>query len=152
MYSKEELKNLKKEFWESFGVYCSLQPGLRNRKKIWILYDTKIKGVELKFDVTRKAAFVILEVNHKNEEERLEAYERLTWYTETLEKDFTDGLTWEIFHERENGKQVARVYTKHEGIDFHRREDWGAFFSFMAQNMMKLERNFLSIADYIRVE
>ena len=41
MYSKEELKNLKLEFWESFAAFCEVQPYLRGRKKIWTLYDGK---------------------------------------------------------------------------------------------------------------
>ena len=94
MYSKEELKNLKLEFWESFAAFCEVQPYLRGRKKIWTLYDTKVKGVELKFDANRQGAYVILEVNHRSEDLRLEMFERLTWYKETLEQDFPEGLIW----------------------------------------------------------
>ena len=132
MYSKDELKNLKLEFWESFAAFCEVQPYLRGRKKMWTLYDTKVKGVELKFDATREGAFVILEVNHRSEDARLEMFERLTWYKDTLEMDFPEGLTWDICFVRDTGKQVARVYTSRSGIDFHRRQDWGEFFSFMA--------------------
>ena len=88
MYSKDELKSLKKEFWESFASYCEVQPYLRRRRKMWVLYNTKVKGVELKFDATRDGAFVILEVNHRQEDQRLEMYEKLTWYKDNLEKDF----------------------------------------------------------------
>lgn len=150
MYSKDELKNLKLEFWESFAAFCEVQPYLRGRKKIWTLYDTKVKGVELKFDATREGAFVILEVNHRGEEARLEMFERLTWYKDTLETDFLEGLTWDICFVRDTGKQVARIYTSKSGIDFHRRQDWGEFFSFMASQMYLLERNFMSIAEYLR--
>lgn len=150
MYSKDELKNLKLEFWESFAAFCEVQPYLRGRKKIWTLYDTKVKGVELKFDATREGAFVILEVNHRGEEARLEMFERLTWYKDTLETDFPEGLTWDICFVRDTGKQVARIYTSKSGIDFHRRQDWGEFFSFMASQMYLLERNFVSIAEYLR--
>lgn len=150
MYSKDELKNLKLEFWESFAAFCEVQPYLRGRKKIWTLYDTKVKGVELKFDATREGAFVILEVNHRGEEARLEMFERLTWYKDTLETDFPEGLTWDICFVRDTGKQVARIYTSKSGIDFHRHQDWGEFFSFMASQMYLLERNFMSIAEYLR--
>ena len=150
MYSKDELKNLKLEFWESFAAFCEVQPYLRGRKKTWVLYDTKVKGVELKFDATREGAFVILEVNHRSEEARLEMFERLTWYKDTLEMDFPEGLTWDICFVRDTGKQVARSYTAKSGIDFHRRQDWGEFFSFMASQMYLLERNFMSIAEYLR--
>ena len=150
MYSKDELKNLKLEFWESFASFCEVQPYLRGRKKMWTLYDTKVKGVELKFDATRDGAFVILEVNHRGEEARLEMFERLTWYKDTLEMDFLEGLIWDICFVRDTGKQVARIYTSTSGIDFHRRQDWGEFFSFMASQMYLLERNFMSIAEYLR--
>lgn len=150
MYSKDELKNLKLEFWESFAAFCEVQPYLRGRKKTWVLYDTKVKGVELKFDATREGAFVILEVNHRSEEARLEMFERLTWYKDTLEMDFPEGLTWDICFVRDTGKQVARIYTAKSEIDFHRRQDWGEFFSFMASQMYLLERNFMSIAEYLR--
>ena len=150
MYSKDELKNLKLEFWESFAAFCEVQPYLRGRKKMWTLYDTKVKGVELKFDATRDGAFIILEVNHRGEEARLEMFERLTWYKDTLEMDFPEGVIWDICFVRDTGKQVARIYTSKSGIDFHRRQDWGEFFSFMASQMYLLERNFMSIAEYLR--
>jgi hypothetical protein len=150
MYSKDELKKLKIEFWESFAAYCEVQPYLRRRRKMWTLYNTKVKGVELKFDANRKGAYVILEVNHRQEEERLEMYERLTWYKETLEKDFPDGLIWDCCFVRETGNEVARIYVAKEGLDLHRREHWGDFFSFMARQMYLLERNFMSIAEYLR--
>lgn len=150
MYSKDELKTLKLEFWESFAAYCEVQPYLRGRKKIWTLYDTKVKGVELKFDASRSGASVILEVNHRGEEPRLEMFERLTWYKETIETDFPEGLTWDICFVRETGKEVARIYIAKEGLDFHRREHWGEFFLFMASQMYLLERNFMSVAEYLR--
>lgn len=150
MYSKDELRKLKTEFWESFAAYCEVQPYLRRRRKMWVLYNTKVKGVELKFDATRNGAFVILEVNHKQEDQRLEMYEKLTWYKEYLEKDFPEGLIWDMCFVRETGQQVARIYVEKGGIDFHRREDWGEFFSFMARQMYLLERNFMKIAEYLR--
>lgn len=150
MYSKDELKNLKLEFWESFAAYCDVQPYLRGRKKIWTLYDTKVKGVELKFDATRTEASVILEVNHRQEDPRLEMFERLTWYKDTLETDFPEGLIWDICFVRDTGKEVARIYLSKIGIDYHRREHWGDFFAFMASQMYLLERNFMSIAEYLR--
>ena len=150
MYGREELRNLKIEFWKNFSTYCKVQPYLRNRQKMWMLYDTKVRGVELKFDATREGANVILEVNNKDEDERLEMYEKLTWHKEGLEKDFADGLIWDLCYIGETGNDVARIYTKREEIDFHRHKDWGKFFSFMAQNMYLMERNFKNIADYIR--
>ncbi len=117
---------------------------------MWVLYDTKIKGVELKFDANRTGAYAILEVNHRREEERLEMFEKLSWYKDTLENDFPEGLVWDICFIRETGNEVSRIYTAREGLDMHRRQDWGDFFRFMASRMYLLERNLMSIAEYLR--
>lgn len=152
MYSKDELKRLKLEFWESFAAYCEVQPYLRRRRKIWTLYNTKVKGVEMKFDANRKGAYVILEVNHRNEADRLEMFEKLTWYKEQIEQDLPEELIWDICFIRENGEQVARIYAAKEGLDLHSRTDWGEMFSFMATKMYLLERNFMAIAEYLRFD
>ena len=151
MYSKEELKTLKLEFWESFAAYCEVQPELRGRKKIWTLYDTKVSHSELKFDLSRNKVQVALEVNHRREDLRLEMFERLTWYRESLEQGFeAEALIWDICYVRETGKEVARIYIETADLDFHRRAHWGDIFRFMASNMYLLERNFMAIAEYLR--
>lgn len=150
MYSKEELVKLKTEFWESFSVYCNVQPLLQNRKRMWMLYDTKVKGVEMKFEVRRTGVSVILEVNNREEEKRLEMFERLTWYKEALERGFEEELIWDICYTLETGKEVSRIFVSKDNIDFHRREHWGTFFSFMSFKMYLLEKNFRRVAEYLR--
>lgn len=74
MYSKEEAKKLRLEFWELFGKQCEVHPQLQNRKRKWLMHRTKIKGVALRFEAGRENAKVILELSHRNEELRLKAY------------------------------------------------------------------------------
>jgi hypothetical protein len=147
MYSKEELRALKTEFWEGFGTYCSLLPALSRRKSKFMLYNTKMKGVELKFDATRAGAFVILEINLNNPTLRLEKYEQFEAYKVIMEKDFPNGLIWDFAFIRECGTEVCRIYTHKSGIDFHRRIQWIEFYQFMSGEMIKLERAFKKVKD-----
>lgn len=149
MYSREELKQLKKEFWEGFGTYCSQIPALKRRKSKFLLYNTKMKGVEMKFDATRQGAFVILEINLTNEEARLEKYQQFENYKSLMEKQFPEGLIWDFAYVREAGEQVCRIYTHKSGIDFHRRIQWMEFYKFMADEMLKLEKAFKVVKEAI---
>jgi len=149
MYSKEELKQLKKEFWEGFGTYCSHIPALKRRKSKFMLYNTKMKGVEMKFDATREGAFVILEINLPVEKARLEKYEQFEQYKTLMEKDFPNGLIWDFAYIREAGNQVCRIYTQKTGIDIHRRIQWMEFYKFMAEEMLKLEKGFMIVKEAI---
>lgn len=149
MYTKDELKQLKKEFWEGFGVFCSNHPVLGRRKSKFMLYNTKMKGVELKFDANRNGAFVILELNHASEEERLAKYEQFERYKVLMEEDFPQGLIWNFAYVRETGNEVCRIYSQKTGIDLHRRSDWMEFYRFMAEEMLKLERAFRNVKEAI---
>lgn len=149
MYSKEELKQLKKEFWEGFGTYCSHIPALKRRKSKFMLYNTKMKGVEMKFDASREGAFVILEINLHDAKLRLKKYEQFEQYKSIMEKQFPNGLIWDSAYIREAGNEVCRIYSQKTGIDLHRRIQWMDFYQFMSSEMLKLEEAFKVVKEAI---
>ena len=150
MYSQEEAKRLRKQFWTLFNQRCELVPELKGRKKKWMLYDTKVRGIDLKFEAGRKAASVILEVNVRSENKRLEIYEVLEKYKVILEDGFPEGLIWDYCFVRESGAKVCRVYLSKEGLDIHRQNQWPDIYNFFIENMLILENNFLGIRDILK--
>lgn len=152
MYTKEESKQLRIEFWETFGKRCEIAPELRWRKKKWMLHDTKINGIDLKFDASRDSAQVILEVNSRQEARRLHIYELLEKYRPILEEGFSDGLIWDFCVVRESGQMVCRLYVEMPGADYHRRNQWPDIYNFFIENMLKLEANLLEIRDALQEE
>ncbi|HPT43590.1 MAG TPA: DUF4268 domain-containing protein [Paludibacteraceae bacterium] len=149
MYSKDELKLLKKDFWEGFGIYCSNHPVLGKRKSKFMLYNTKMKGVELKFDANREGAFVILELNNPKEEDRLKRYEQFEKYKAVMEENFPEGLIWDFAYKLETGHEVCRIYSQKTGIDIHKRIHWMEFYTFMASEMLKLEKAFRYVKEAV---
>ncbi|WP_346858416.1 DUF4268 domain-containing protein [uncultured Draconibacterium sp.] len=153
MYSKDEIKKLRLTFWELFGKRCEVHRELQFRKRKWVLHRTKIKGVALRFDVSREDAKVILELSNRSENLRFKAYEFLERYKVLMEEGFEQGLIWEFFHEREDsGKEVCRIFTRLPNVDFHRQNQWPDIFNFYIDNMLQLEHNFMSIRDLLQDE
>lgn len=152
MYSKEEAKLLRKEFWVVFAQRCEIVPELRYKKKKWILYDTGLSGIDLKFDVSRSEALVMLEINNRHESRRLEIFETLQNYRLLLEEGFVEPLTWDFCFTRESGQEVCRIYKSLPNVDFHRRNQWPDIFNFLIDNMLILENNFLEIRDALEAE
>lgn len=152
MYSKEEAKLLSKEFWIVFARRCEIHPAIKNRKKKWILYDTGLAGIDLKFEVTRTDAIVMIEINSRQENRRLEIFEILQKYRKFLEEGFAESLIWDYCFQRESGQEVCRIYTSLPNVDFHRQNQWPDIFNFMIDNMLLLENNFMEIKDVIEAE
>lgn len=152
MYSKDEAKLLRKEFWIVFARRCEIVPELRNKKKKWILYDTGLSSVDLKFDVTRTEALVMIEINSRLESRRLEIFETLQKYRLLLEAGFNEPLIWDYCYTRESGQEVCRIYQSLPNVDFHRQNQWPDIFNFFIDNMLILESNFLEIKDALEAE
>jgi hypothetical protein len=152
MYSKDEAKMLRKEFWIVFARRCEIVPELRHKKKKWVLYDTGLSGIDLKFEVSRTEALVMIEVNSRVESRRLEIFEALQKYQKFLEEGFAEPLEWDICFVRESGQEVCRIYTSLPNVDFHRQNQWPDIFNFMIDNMLLLENNLMEIKDVLEAE
>ena len=152
MYSKDETKLLINEFWIVFARRYEIVPELRHRKRKWVLYDTGLRGIDLKFDITRAEALVMIEINNKEETRRLEIFEAMLKYKKFLEEGFVKPLTWEFCFIRESGQEVCRIYTSLLNVDFHRQTQWPDIYNFLIDNMLILENNFMEIRDVLEAE
>ena len=152
MYGKDETKLLRKEFWIVFARRCEIVPELRHKKKKWVLYDTGLSGIDLKFEVTRQEALVMIEVNSHEEYRRLQIFETLQKYHRLLEDGFAEPLIWDYCFVTESGQEVCRIYTSLPNVDFHQQIQWPKIFNFFIDNMLILENNLLEIKDGLDAE
>jgi hypothetical protein len=151
MYSKEQEKELKLEFWRKLGNRTRKIPGQRGKIKVWIGDRTNIKGIDLRFDVGRKKIIVALEINVKDESRRLTLYEKLEATKNIFETKFGEPLTWDFAYEKDFGEEVCRVYKQMEG-DYLVPEQWPAIFSFMIDHMVRMEKAFLEVQDFLKYD
>ncbi|GAB1450112.1 hypothetical protein MASR2M47_01680 [Draconibacterium sp.] len=153
MYSKEEIKELYLNFWQSFKSYGETQSMLDFKKRRWILNNTQIRGLALRFELGRKNARVILELQNKSEDRRLQIFEILERYKVVVEEGFENGLIWEFYHQREdNNQEVCRIYAQLENIDWHNQNQWPEIYDFFIKNMLQLEENYLMVKEMVKEE
>lgn len=149
MYSREEMKLLKRNFWTGFDDFCNQLPRFKYRKCKWILYNTKIKGVELKFDAARDGAYVILELNHPRRKKRLQMFETMRKYKVVVDQYFADAV-WQEEYEKPCGTMVSRIYRHLGGLDIHRQEQWPEFYPFLSKEMCHCERMFKEMRELLQ--
>ncbi len=150
MYSKEEAKVIREEFWDRFR---SLSTRRRTRKKLpgnWMLNNTGVRAMNLRFHVDRKVAQVGIDLETRNMDQRLELYEKLESVRKILEEAMGEPMIWEIEYIRENGKSVSRIYLQKEGVDIYDRETWKDAHNFMFEKMMNLEAFYREYRDFFK--
>lgn len=150
MYSKEEAKATREEFWDGFKTFSSSR---RVRKKMsgrWMLNHTGIKTLNLRFHIDREVAQVGIDLETRNMDKRLELFEKLESVRKILEETMQEPMIWDIEYIRENGKSVSRIYLQISNVDIYDRETWKLAYNFMFDKMMKLEKFYIEYQDFLR--
>ena len=150
MYTKEESKALREEFWDAFKT---LSRRKRLRKKLpgeWILTQTGVKALNLRFHVDREVAQVGIDLETRNMDKRIELFEKLESVKKVLEEAMNEPMIWELEYIRENGKSVSRIYIQMDGFDIYNKDTWQAAHQFMFERMSKLEAFYLEYKDFFK--
>ena len=141
MYSREESKKIREQFWTSFG---------KEYPRKWLLYNTRIKDFSLKFTFTRRMAEVSIDLDSPDEIMRGYYFEKLESLKTILKAEFLSEAYYAEAYELENGKLISRVYVRKTGVNIHKKEDWQEVMAWLAEKMDPLERFFLEYRDFIQ--
>ena len=141
MFNYEESKKLRQEFWTSFG---------KEYPHKWLLYNTKMKEIQLKFTFNRKFAQVSLDIIDNDELIRAYYFEKLRSLQSILKEEYSPEIIFEENYELPEGKTVSRIYLEMEGVDVHNRKKWPEVKQFLAENMLKLEELFNDFSEFIK--
>lgn len=149
MFSREEAKRIRQEFWTTFGDRTAAIPTEYGLKKKWILYHTKIKHFSFKFDAQRKCARVCLDMEHPDELIRHSWFDYMLSFKEMMEP-ITGPYQWEQDFVLENGKVISRAYVQMDRVSMYNRNHWVQIYSFFVDKMTKLEEFYELYYDQIK--
>ncbi|PZD77026.1 DUF4268 domain-containing protein [Mesonia sp. K7] len=140
MFSKEESKQIRQEFWTSFG-----QRSLRK----WILYNTKIKEVNLKFHFDNKKAQVGFVIDTSDEIIKPYYFEKFESLKTIMKEEISETLVFDEFYETESGKMVGFIYIELDNVSIHNKKTWEKVYVFFETFMPKFETFFAAYKDFL---
>lgn len=141
MFSKEESKKLREEFWISFG---------KSFPRKWILYDTKVKGLVLKFHFDTLHAMVVLDVELDDLKDRIALWEKLISLKSILHEAYLPDARFEDTYILGNYKEISRILVQKSHVSIHNKNTWQETMVFLKTNMQKLEGFFLDYEEILR--
>lgn len=141
MFNYEESKKLRQEFWTSFG---------KEYPHKWLLYDTQMKEIQLKFTFNRKFAQVSLDIIDNDELIRAYYFEKLRSLQSILKEEYLPEIIFEENYELPESKVISRIYVQLDKVSIHNQNDWHLVKEFLAKNMMLLEDFFNDFSEFIK--
>jgi hypothetical protein len=140
MYSKEEAKNRRHQFWTMFG---------KRYDRKWLLYDTKIKDVHLKFSFEHSRAVVSIDITHDDAFYRDYYYDKLLSLKNIMLEEVSNDLIFDEHYSLESGRIISRVYVILEGVKIQKQTDWPQVYEFFYTYMDALESFFIDYKYFI---
>ena len=142
MFSKNEAKLLRQEFWTSFG---------KSFPREWILYNTNVKGLSFKFHFDTKTAYVVFCIDmdptkHQN------YWNQLLSNKTILETDFLPDAKFEECFEVSDEKILSAVYVSIDSkVSIHNKSTWQAAMEFLNETMLKFESFYAIYENTIKI-
>lgn len=141
MFGKEESRQIRQEFWTSFG---------KSFPRKWILYNTKIKDFYFKFHFDTKKALVSLDIEG-DLENRIKYWEKLTMLKSILTKDYLPNAIFEEEYLLNNGKEISRIFVPlNSKVSIHNKSSWQETMQFFNQTMIQFESFFEDYKEVIK--
>jgi len=150
MLSKEDVKEMRLQFWMEFEGYSALKKKRLRKPSKWIMNDTGIKQLKLKFDFDDCRALVGIDVETRNLDKRIEVFGKLEDIKPKLEKALGQSLLWELEHILPTGKSISRAYMVLSEKSIYSKEDWPEVMDFFYKNMIIIEKVFEKNKEYLK--
>lgn len=152
MYSKDEKKKIKTAFWDGFKTYSSPKRRKLGKPKNWIMQNTGIKALDLKFHIDKSIASVSIDIISKSLDNRISYWNNLLGLKTLLNDSFKQEVVWNDMFTLESGKDIIRIGVFMEGVNIMDDKCWDKVYDFFFENMIILENWLEEYVDVIRVQ
>lgn len=141
MFSKEEARLIKKEFWIQFA---------EEYPRKWLLYNTGIKDFSFKFYIDNKKAQVLLDIETSDDGLRKIYFEKIESLKTILLEDYLSDAIFERHFYLETGKEISRIWIEIDGVSINNKATWQTVFDFFNEKMSAFEMFYYEYEDYIK--
>lgn len=147
MYTREEVKRIKEQFWTAFGQYMGLSLSAEFDKINWINYRTGIKNLHFRMDADKRSAIIMIEMSHADASMRGLMFEQFEAYKSILHDALGEEWIWEQDAENDYGKPIARIYTRISGVNIFQQADWTLLIEFFKPRLKALDAFWCDVKD-----
>ncbi len=149
MYSKEELKQIRTDFWNQFKVRMQKVRSSNGRRINWLSYPSEVKDIYIRVDADGKGARLTFDIQGKDAGVRQILWEQLYELKAVLEAEMgTDG----IWIEHASTPVVAdfnRIVWERSDLNFYKMEDHPEILNFLADRLIHFDAFYQEFKDIL---
>lgn len=152
MYSKEEIRKFRADFWDGFQKFSATRRRKLGKPKQWVMQNTGINALDLKFHIDHKTASVGLDVVSKSLDKKVAYWNKLLGLQVILNGMFEQEVIWDDMYTLESGKDIIRIAVYKENVGILKKESWWEVYGFFFDNMILFEDWLEEYKDILKIQ
>lgn len=149
MYSKEDMKALRIDFWGKLQGQMEKMRNPHGSKVNWMNYNTNIKHLYFRMEADENGARLCIDLQFPDKGIRELYYEQFQEFQDMLSSKFKY-LEWYPEWEHWNGKQISRIVVEQAGTDIRNKQDWDKMHLFLKLNFAKLDEFWVEFGEVFK--
>lgn len=139
MFARDELKEIRSEFWTNFGKIMKPHRSLTGEHIRWTNYKTGVKDMYFRLNIDNKRASISIDIQHIEIGIRDLFWEQLLEFKHLLSQHIESELYWHYSYSLNNGQIISRVVCYHENVNLFDKQTWPTAFAFLKSNILHLD-------------
>lgn len=139
MYTKDEKKVLKVDFWSHLKNQMEKIKNPHGSKVNWMHYNTGFNDLYFRMEANETSAKLCIDIQFADTGVREVFWEQFEEFKEMLDGIFKGKLIWEKNYLHENGKEISRIYLEKKEVNLYNKKDWDKMHLFLKLNFSKLD-------------
>lgn len=140
MFSKEEKKNNKLQFWSKLEDQMLRLKNPHGSKVNWMSYNTRINHLYFRMEADESAARLCIDLQFPDAGVREVYWDQFEEFKEILNDRFKGKLIWLKEFEHENGKTISRIFLEKNDVNINNKADWDKMHLFLKLSFVKLDQ------------
>lgn len=149
MYSKDEKKQLKIDFWNQFKVHMQKTRSSNGRRMNWLAYPSEVKDLYIRADADENGARLTFDIQAKDAGVRQILWEQLYELKNVLEQEMgTDGI-WIENASSDVVPVFNRIVWERTDLNFYNLQDHPEIINFLADRFIHFDAFYQDFKDIL---
>lgn len=140
MFSKEEKKSNKLQFWSKLEDQMMRLKNPHGSKVNWMSYNTRINHLYFRMEADESAVRLCIDLQFPDAGVREVYWDQFEEFKDMLHDRFKGKLIWLKEFEHENGKTISRIFLEKNEVNINNLKDWDKMHLFLKLSFVKLDQ------------
>ena len=147
MLKKEELRQLRLDFWDDFEVFTRKKRTANNRKMNWAQYKSGIKDIYFRLDFDTKEAFLAIDLQMRDSGVRELVWDQFMETENLLKTHVGPELEFHPNFALDEGFEIHRMKWTLTDVNIANKKDYPKVVQFLSDKIQGLDRFWFEFSD-----